>query len=72
MNSKRLKIAYLIEDEYSDASISMKNTVQEVVNFLRKEGHELEEFPMKDLREMQRVSELFTVSFDFIRIMQRF
>ena len=35
VNNKRLKIAYLLEDEFSGCSIPIKNTINEVVEFLK-------------------------------------
>jgi len=43
---KQLKIAYLIEDEFSGVTTGVKNTVKETVAYLESQGHILEEFPI--------------------------
>jgi len=49
--SKKLKIAYILDDEYCEVCPAVKNCLQEVVKKLEGLGHQMIEFPWKNFKE---------------------
>ena len=62
----------MIKDEFAGSSLPMDNTVLEVVDFLKSEGHEVEEFPMKDLSDLLIVIQKQFIFIYFFRIILKY